>query len=67
LLHQGKDLKKQDIRAVDGEIGTVHDFLFDDKYRQEYICVYIGNCSLWADILVTRGQNQEGAITDEFI
>jgi sporulation protein YlmC with PRC-barrel domain len=32
LLHQGKDLRKQDIRAVDGEIGTVHDFLFDDKH-----------------------------------
>jgi hypothetical protein len=32
LLHQGKELRKLDIRAVDGDIGTVHDFFFDDKH-----------------------------------
>ncbi|RXJ04125.1 PRC-barrel domain containing protein [Anaerobacillus alkaliphilus] len=31
MLHNIKELKKFDIIAVDGPIGTVHDFLLDDK------------------------------------
>lgn len=31
MLHNIKELKKYDISAIDGPIGTVHDFILDDK------------------------------------
>lgn len=32
MFHKGKELKKYGIHATDGNIGTVHDFFFDDKH-----------------------------------
>jgi sporulation protein YlmC with PRC-barrel domain len=31
MYHEGKELKKYDIKATDGAIGTVQDFFFDDQ------------------------------------
>jgi sporulation protein YlmC with PRC-barrel domain len=40
MLYEGKDLKRFDIQATDGSIGTVHDFFFDDqKWTARYLVV----------------------------
>ncbi len=40
MLHEGNQLKKLDIQATDGSIGTVHDLFFDDeKWTARYLVV----------------------------
>jgi sporulation protein YlmC with PRC-barrel domain len=40
VYHEGKELKKHDIKATDGAIGTVHDFFFDDQqWTTRYLVV----------------------------
>ncbi|MBE4907484.1 PRC-barrel domain containing protein [Bacillus luteolus] len=40
MLHEGNQLKKFDIHATDGSIGTVHDLFFDDeKWTTRYLVV----------------------------
>ncbi|WP_456279293.1 hypothetical protein [Bacillus sp. AK128] len=40
MYHEGKELKKYDIQATDGGIGTVYDFFFDDeKWTTRYLAI----------------------------
>lgn len=44
MLRSVKDLQKCKVHAVDGEIGKVHDFLFDDvSWKIRYVAVDTGN------------------------
>ncbi len=56
MLRQATDLKRFEVRAIDGPIGHIGDFFFDDRlWSVRYFVVTTGSCLNRAEVLISPG------------
>jgi len=54
MLDQAKELKNYTLRTLDGEIGKVKDFYFDDAFWTiRYLIAYTGNWLTGMQVLIS--------------
>ena len=68
MLISLKELKGYKIRAIDGDIGSIHDFYFDDlSWRMRFFVVETGGWLLGRKVLIAPGALENPDGTDKVI